>query len=155
MSQQQQGRRPFRGARIGDFIPQDQLEKIREYALAPQSLEDKLILFNKMVVEHEVPHPKDPTKKDHRSKLGSFINRLFYTQMKLPIIGRRQQIGKAVKYAREYLKDNPHASIYFAAAMGAAEEYREWMATVGDLTPTQQEIVMDVEKENEPAGGTA
>jgi len=36
--------------------------------------------------------------------------------------------------------------VYFAAAMGAAEEYREWMALVGDLKPEQQLAILATEE---------
>lgn len=140
----------YRGATVGDFIAPDQLEKIKAYAQGPQTLEDKLALYNKLALEHEVVNPRDPKRKDRRSRLGSFINKLFNTQMVLPAIGRRQQIGKAVKFGKEYLKDNPAASIYFAGAMGAAEEYREWMATgIGDLQPEQQLAIINSETAEE------
>jgi hypothetical protein len=139
----------YRGAKVGDFIAPDQLERIKQYALGPQTLEGKLALYNKLAAEHEVVNPRDPKRKDRRSKLGTFINKLFNTQMELPAVGRRQQIGKAIKFGKEYLKENPGASVYFAAAMGAAEEYREWMALIGDLKPEDQLAIMNSEAAEE------
>ena len=136
-------KRQYRGASLADFVPEDQLAKIREFALGPQTLEDKLTLFNKLAQEHEVTNPSG--RKDRRSRLGSFVNRLFNTEFILPSSGRRQQIGKAIKYAKEYLIDNPEASVYFATTMGAAQEYREWMAAIGDLQPEQQMAILNTE----------
>lgn len=138
--------RQHRGASFADFIPADQLAKIKEYATGPQTLEGKLELFNRLAQEHEVVLPGG--RKDRRSRLGSFINKLFNSEFVLPTTGRRQQIGKAVKFAKEYLIEYPEASVYYAAAMGAAEEYREWMAMIGDIEPEQQMAILNTEGES-------
>lgn len=138
-------RREYRGATVGDFIPPDQLSEIKKFALGPVTLEGKLKLFAQLAQEHEVPNPRDPKRKDRRSKLGSFVNKMFNTELVLPSVGRRQQIGKAIKFAKEYLTEHPDVSVYHAVAMGAALEYREWMQLVGDLQPEQQLSIMNSE----------
>lgn len=138
--------RQFRGMSVGDFIPPDQLKQIKEFATGPQTLEGKLQLFTKLAQEHEVSNPRNGGRKDRRSRLGSFINKMFNTELPLPSTGRRQQIGKAIKFAKEYLQENPATSVYGAAAMGAALEYREWMALVGDLKPEQQLAILNSEE---------
>lgn len=140
-----QNNRQYRGATVGDFIPPDQLALIKKFAEAPPTLEGKLALYNKLAAEHEVINPHQPGRKEKRSKLGTFINKLFNTEIVLPAMGRRQQIGKAIKFGKDYLIDHPEVSVYHAAAWGAAEEYREWMALVGDLQPEQQLAIMNTE----------
>lgn len=138
-------RQSFRGASVGDFLAPDQLKTIKEFALGPQTLEGKLQLYVKLSTEHEVSNPKAQGRKDRRSRLGGFINKMFNTELVLPSVGRRQQIGKAIKYGKDYLTDNPTVSVYFAAAMGAAQEYREWQALIGDLQPEQQMAILNSE----------
>lgn len=133
----------YRGAAVADFIPADQLAKIKAFATEPRTIEDKLALFNRYAAEHEVVNPNNPKRKDRRSRLGTFINKMFNSQLVLPQVGRRQQIGKAVKFAKEYLIENPTVSVYYAAGMGAALEYREWMDLVGDLNPEQQLSILN------------
>jgi|SRR5271157_1136574 len=145
-----QNNKQYRGATVGEFIPADQLKAIKEFALGPQTIEGKLTLFAKLAQEHEVVNPRDKNRKDRRSRLGSFINKMFNTELVLPSTGRRQQIGKAIKFAKEYLIENPTVSVYYAAAMGAALEYREWMACVGGLSEEQQMTILNTEAE---AGG--
>jgi hypothetical protein len=142
-----QNNRQYRGATVAEFIPQDQLEEIKKFALGPQTLEGKLALYAKYATEHEVANPKDPKRKDRRSRLGSFINKMFNTELVLPSTGRRQQIGKAIKFGKEYLQDHSDVSVYYAAAMGAAMEYREWMACVGGLSEAQQLAVLNNDQE--------
>jgi hypothetical protein len=132
-----------------EFISPDELAKIKQFAKGPQTLEYKLSLFAKYTVEYEVPNARIPGRKDRRCRLGTFINKLFNTQLVLPAVGRRQQIGKAIKFAKEYLIEHPECAIYYAAAMGAAQEYREWMAAVGELQPEQQMAILDAEAEAE------
>jgi len=140
-----QNNRQWRGASVGDFIAPDQMEEIKKYAQGPQTLEGKLDLYNRLAAEHEVTNPHNPGRKDKRSRLGSFINKMFNSELVLPSTGRRQQIGKAIKYGKDYLTDHPEVSVYYAAGMGAAEEYREWMALVGDLKPEQQLAILATE----------
>lgn len=146
MSQNNQNRQ-YSGASVGDFVAPDQLKTIRDFALGPQTLEGKLTLFNKLAAEHEVTNPKNSNRKERRSRLGTFINKLFNTELVLPSVGRRQQIGKAIKFAKEYLTEHPEISVYYAAAMGAAIEYREWIALVGDLKPEQQMAILNDDKQ--------
>jgi hypothetical protein len=141
MSNKQQ----YRGAVVADFIPADQLAKIKEFAMEPRTLKDKLALFDKYATEHEVPNPNNTKRKDRRSRLGSFVNKMFNSQLVLPQVGRRQQIGKAIKFAKTYLIEHPEVSVYYATGMGAAIEYREWMDLVGDLNPEQQLSIMNSE----------
>jgi hypothetical protein len=141
-----QNNRPYRGASVGDFIPPEQLEQIKQYAQGPQTLEGKMDLYNRLAAEHEVTNPQHPGRKDKRSRLGSFINKMFNSELVLPSVGRRQQIGKAIKYGKDYLQEHPEVSVYYAAGMGAAEEYREWMALVGDLKPEQQLAILATEE---------
>lgn len=138
-------RQQHHGAALEDFIPKDELQKILDYAREPQTIEGKLQLFDKLTKEYPVVNPRYPNRTDRRSRAGTFINRMFNTQLELPSIGRRQQIGKAVKFAREYLIEQPQASLYFALAMGAAEEYKEWHALIGDLKPAQQMAILNSE----------
>jgi len=139
--------RQYHGATVAEFLPLDQLEEIKKFALGPQTLEGKLALYAKYAMEHEVANPKDPKRKDRRSRLGSFINKMFNTELVLPSTGRRQQIGKAIKFGKEYLQDHPEVAVYYAAAMGAAMEYREWMACVGGLSEAQQLSVLNSDQE--------
>ena len=126
---------------IKSFLDAETLEKIRQFAQEPVTLEDKLKLFVKLSTNHQVTLSGGRT--DYRSRLGSFVNKLFNSEMTLPSTGRRQQIGNAIKYAEAYLRGNPEVSIYYATAMGAAEEYKEWMTLVGDLKPEQQLSIMN------------
>lgn len=126
-----------RGASIGDFITTDQLEIIKSHALGPLTIEEKLEYFRKLTVEYTVTNPKT-NYKTRRSRLGQFINKIYNTELVLPSAGRWQQIQKAIKAAKEYLIDNPEVSVYYAAAAGAAIEYREWQAEVGGMTEEQQ-----------------
>jgi hypothetical protein len=126
---------------MAQVIPPSQLEEILNYAKDPQTLEDKLKLFDRYCVDYEVVNTHTGFKS-RRSKLGTFINDLFKTKLLLPIGQRRYQIAMAIKFARFYLIENPDVSIYFATAMGAADEYREWMASVGDLKPEQQMAIL-------------
>jgi hypothetical protein len=126
---------------IKSFLDAETLEKIKQFAQEPVTLEDKLKLFIKLSTNHQVTLPGGRT--DYRSRLGSFINKLFNSEMILPSTGRRQQIGNAIKFAEAYLRENPKASIYHATTMGAAEEYKEWMTLVGDLKPEHQLAIMN------------
>jgi len=72
---------------------------------------------------------------------------MFNTEIVLPSTGRRQQIGKAIKFGKEYLQDHSDVSVYYAAAMGAALEYREWMACIGGLSEAQQLAVLNNDQE--------
>src|SRR5271156_2319349 len=125
---------------IKNFLDAEPLDKIKAFALEPVTLEGKLKLFVKLSTNRQVTLPGGRT--DYRSALGSFVNKLFNSEMVLPSTGRRQQIGMALKFAEAYLRENTESSIYHAAAMGAAEEYREWMTLVGDLKPEQQLAIM-------------
>lgn len=138
----------YRGATVGDFLAPDQLASIKQFAQGPVTLEGKLKLFKQLSVEHEVV---SHGRKDKRSRLGSFVNKMFNTQLALPSTGRRQQIGKAIKFGQEYLIENPTVSVYYAAAMGAAIEYREWMTLVGDLKPEQQLAILNQDATETPA----
>jgi hypothetical protein len=135
----------LRGATVAEFIPLEQLEKIKAFAMGPQTIGGKVELYDKYSTEYEVVNKYNPKWKNRRCKLGMFINDLFNSQLELPTVGRRQQIGNAIKFGRAYLIDNPDSSIYHAAAMGAAQEYREWMNLVGDLSPEQQMAILKVE----------
>jgi hypothetical protein len=132
----------FQGAPIAQFIPPDQLAEILNYARDPQTLDDKLKLFDRLCVNYEIVNEYTGFKS-RRSKLGTFINDLFKVEMVLPLSQRRYQIVMALKFARLYLIENPNVSIYYATVMGAADEYREWMASVGDLKPEQQIAIMN------------
>lgn len=125
---------------IRDHIDQDSLAKILEFAKGPTDVEGKLKLYQKLSTNQKVNLPGG--RVDYRSRLGSFINKLFNTELVLPSTGRRQQIGNAVKYGETYLRENPDVSVYFAATMGAAQEYREWQDLVGGLKPEQQIATM-------------
>jgi len=137
-------RKSFSGAPMAQFLPPDQLAEILNYAKDPQSLEDKLKLFDRLSIDYEVINTHTGYKS-RRSKLGAYINELFKTELLLPIDQRRYQITMALKFARLYLIENPTASIYYATTMGAAEEFREWMASVGDLKPEQQMAILATE----------
>jgi|SRR5208282_1524178 len=130
---------------IKNFLDAETLAKIKEFATEPVTLEGKLKLFTKLSTNRQVNLGGGRT--DYRSQLGSFINKLFNSEMVLPSTGRRQQIGTALKFAEVYLRENPESSIYHAAAMGAAEEYREWQILVGDLKPEQQMAIMSSTQE--------
>lgn len=131
-----------------EFISPDELKKIKKVAQEGKTLQGKLRLYDGLAQEYEIPHPRYQNVKSKRSKLGMFVNKLFSTQegLILPIVGRRQQIGCAIKYGKAYLIENPEVGIYFAAAMGAAQEYREWMASIGDLTEEQQTNIINSER---------
>jgi hypothetical protein len=133
------------GAKIKDFVSPERLKQIVDYARAPQTLEDKVRIYDKLATEYEVTFRTG--WKVRRSHLGIFINTLFSTSMPLSRDYRHQQIEQAIKKGREYLEEMPEAAIYFAAAMGAAEEYREWTALFGGLNPEQQMAALEANEE--------
>ena len=125
---------------IKSYLDEETLERLRQFAKEPITLEDKLALFAKLAANHQVKLQGGRT--DYRSRLGTFINKLFNSELRLPSTCRRQQIGNAIKFAEVYLREHPEVSIYLAAAYGAAAEYKEWITTVGDLKPEQQLSIM-------------
>jgi hypothetical protein len=133
--------------KIRDYIDEDSLKAILEFAKEPADLDGKLRLFTKYATNTKVNLPGG--RVDYRSRIGSFINKLFNSELTLPSTGRRQQIGNAVKYAEVYLREHSEVAIYYAAAMGAAQEYREWMDLVGGLKPEQQIAIMSSETESQ------
>ena len=112
-----------------------------EFAKEPVGLEEKLKLFTKLSTNHQVTLPGG--RKVGRCRLGSFVNNLFNNQMILPTTGRYQQIGNALRHAEAYLRDNPEAPIYYATAMGAALEYREWLSLGEEPSSEQQMAALD------------
>lgn len=134
-----------RGTEARYCIDPKQLEKIKAFATGPKTVEEKLDLYDRYSTEYEVVNQYNPKWKSHRCKLGMFIHELFNGQLKLPIVGRRQQIGNAIKLGRLYLIDHPDSSVYNAAGMGAAIEFRDWMNLVGDLSPEQQLAILKID----------
>ena len=134
--------RKFKGAPIAQFIGVDKFQEIVEYAKDPQTAEAKLKLYDRLSSDHEIVNV-NTGHKSWGSTLGGHINIIFHSDLPLPGAQRRHQILQALKFGRTYLVENPEASVYFAATMGAAEEYREWMATIGDLQPEQQKSIID------------
>lgn len=129
--------------KVRDFLDPESLATILQFAKEPTDIESKIRLFGKYATNQKVNLPGG--RVDYRSKIGSFINKLFNSELVLPSTGRRQQIGNAVKYAESYLREHSEVAIYYAAAMGAAQEYREWMDLVGGLKPEQQIAIMNSE----------
>jgi hypothetical protein len=133
--------RKFKGAPIAQFLSPGQLQEIIDYAKDPQPIESKLKLYDRLATDAEIVNP-NTGHKSWGSVLGGHINNLFHTKLSLPSDQRRYQILQALKFGRAYLVENPDVSVYFAAIIGAAEEYREWVATVGDLQPEQQKSIV-------------
>jgi hypothetical protein len=101
-------------------------------------------MFDQLALEHEYTDHFSK-RKSYRCVLGTFVHHLFSTSMKLPPTGRRQQIMYALKYAKRYLIENPEVSIAYAVGMGAAQERREWLITIGDVTAVDQISILSQE----------
>ena len=102
-----QNNRQYHGATVAEFLPQDQLEAIKKFAQEPQGLEEKLNLYAQYATEHEVANPKDPKRKDRRSRLGSFINKMFNTELVLPSTAGASRSAKQSSSGRNISRTTP------------------------------------------------
>lgn len=128
---------------IADLVPQDQIERALAVATRPYTLEEKLKKFDELKVEKAQWNPRANNGKgrmEKRSVLGTLANQIFnkFEGLTLPNINRRQQIGNAIRFGRQFLIDNPEVSVYYALLQGAAQEAREWNMCVGNLSEEQQ-----------------
>lgn len=129
-------------ATLSDKFSPSQIKEWKERATHIPTKEEMLKKYDSLSSERPI---KVGNRVELRSTLGSFANDQFNREFKLPKIGRRQQIGKAIQFGRSYLADNPTSSIYYALMEGIVRECQEYNSLVGNLTDKQKLSILKTE----------